>query len=344
MLMSKPPLSIAAPVHRAVLPVAIRGTGKFLPPQIIFADEIDRRTGMKSGWTLAHTGVTERRFVTTETAAEMGAAALQAALGNAASANVDLLISASGTPQQIIPCTAALIAREMGWSGIPCLDVNATCLGFLAALDLASTSIAAGRHQRIAIVCSEIASKGLNWREPEAAALMGDGAAAVVLGQAEEGSASALLRCEMETWPEGAHLTEIRGGGTALPGAVHRPGENTAEFLFHMDGPGIFRLASERMAPFVDRLIGPAPNRWEAIDVVLPHQGSLTAMRHLRRRLRIPKDKLVEIAQNHGNTISATLPMTLHEAVLQGRLQRGQTALFLGTSAGFSLGGALLRY
>jgi 3-oxoacyl-[acyl-carrier-protein] synthase III len=324
------------------LPIRIEGVGKFLPPSVIPAAEMDQRLGVEPGWTLRHTGVAERRFITTETASGMGAAALHQALAGASAP--DLLISASATPQQLIPCTAALIAKEMGWHGLQCMDVNATCLGFLAALDLASTAIASGRHSRVAIVCSEIASRGLNWKEPESAALMGDGAAAVVLGKAEPGGASELLGCAMETWPEGAHLTEIRGGGNALPGAWHRPGENTEDYLFHMDGPGVFRLAAEHMEPFVARLVGSAPDRWDSVDLVLPHQGSLTAMRHLRRRLGIPKEKLVEIAETHGNTISATLPMALHEAITSGRLARGQTALFLGTSAGFSLGGALLRY
>jgi 3-oxoacyl-[acyl-carrier-protein] synthase-3 len=326
------------------LPVAIRGTGVFLPSQIISAEEIDLRLGIPKGWTLRHTGVATRRFVTTETAAEMGARALLDALAASGLASDDLLISAGGTPQQIIPCTAALISREMGWNGVPCMDINATCLGFIAALNLASTSLVVGRYQRIAIVCSEIASKGLNWSHPEAAALMGDGAASVIIERSGPGENSALLRCEMETWPEGANLTEIRGGGSALPASAHIPGQNTEEFLFHMDGPGIFRFAAERMAPFVARLIGESPQRWDAIDLLIPHQGSLTAMHHLRRRIGVSRNKLVEIAQDHGNTISAALPMALHKAITQGRLARGQTALFLGTSAGFSLGGALIRY
>ena len=326
------------------LPVAIRGTGVFLPSQVVSAEEVDLRLGMPKGWSLKHTGVATRRFVTSETASEMGASALQDALSASGFTGVDLLISASGTPQQIIPCTASLISREMGWHGVPCMDINATCLGFIAALNLASPALAVGRYQRIAIVCSEIASKGLNWSQPEAAALMGDGAAAVIIERSGPGETSALLGCEMETWPDGAHLTEIRGGGSALPASSHIPGQNTEDFLFHMDGPGIFRFAAERMAPFVARLIGESPRRWDAVDLLIPHQGSLTAMHHLRKRIGVSRDKLVEIAQDHGNTISAALPMALHKAITQGRLSRGQTALFLGTSAGFSLGGALIRY
>lgn len=332
-----------SPLPRPSLPLHIASTGKYLPPQVITAAAIDARAGLETGWTQRHTGVTTRHFVTTETASFLASQALHAALRNAPE-RPDALISAGATPQQIIPCTAALIAREMGWEGLACFDVNLTCLGFLAALDVAASLLTSGRYQRIAIVCAEIASKGLNWQEPEAAALMGDGAAAIIVTHSAEDAASALLHSALATFPAGAHLTEIRGGGSAQPATEHVPGRNTEDYLFHMDGPGIFRLAAEKMESFVTSLIGAQPARWDAIDLVIPHQASLLAMRHLRKRLGIPQAKLMEIVADHGNTIAAALPMALHEAIVQGRLQRGQTALLIGTSAGFSIGGALLRY
>lgn len=327
------------------IPLRIAGTGRCLPPRVVLAEEIDALTGMPTGWTRKHTGVIERRWVTDETAAQMGAAALSEALSRSAwgaTARPDLLLSASGTPQQPIPCTAALIAAEMGWKGTPCFDVNATCLSFIAALQVAGGLLAAGTHQSIAIVSAEIASKGLNWKQPEAAGLMGDGAAAVLV-ERDDASGSVLLRTLMETWPEGAGLTEIRGGGTKLPATSYCEAAK-GDFLFHMDGPSVFRLAAEKMEPFVKRLVGASSSRWNAVDWVVPHQASLPAVRHLRKRLGIPVAKVVETVQRQGNVIAASMPLALHEAVSGGRIQRDQTVLLLGTSAGFSLGGALLKY
>jgi 3-oxoacyl-[acyl-carrier-protein] synthase-3 len=327
-------------------PIALRihSVGHHLPPRGVHSSEIDVRTGMPDGWTLKHTGIEERRHVNGESTAEMGAAAMREALGASAwqDHRPNLLISAGGTAQQPIPCTAALIAREMGWSRVPCFDVNATCLGFVVALQVTGGFLAAGTYDKVAIACSEIASKGLNWKQPEAAGLMGDGAAAVLI-ESGEGD-SVLLHTLMETWPEGTGAAEIRGGGTKLPAREHRPGENTDDFLFHMDGPSVFRLATEKMEPFVEQLVGGAGARWTDIDWVIPHQASLPAIRHLARRLGIPRAKLVETIQHHGNVISASMPLALHAMITSGRLQRGQTVLFLGTSAGFSLGGVLLRY
>ena len=110
------------------LPVRIAGTGKYLPARVVTAEEVDRLAGKPAGRTMRHTGVRQRHFVEDETSAFLGASALQNALAEAGGGQPDLLLSAGGTPQQPIPCTAAFIAREMGWSGLPCFDVNATCL------------------------------------------------------------------------------------------------------------------------------------------------------------------------------------------------------------------------
>jgi len=330
---------------RAPVPLRIAGTGQYLPPTVVSSAEIDLRTGMQSGWTLSHTGVAERHQAGELSAAAMGAEALRAALRTSPWADPmpDLVIAAAGTPQQPIPCNASLISAAMGWSRVPCFDVNATCLGFVAALQVAAGLIATNAFQRIAIVCSEIASKGVNWKEPESAGLMGDGAAAVLVDRGDVDS-SALLGCILETWPEGAALTEIRGGGTALHATEHSAGKNTEDYLFHMDGPAVFRMAAAKIDPFVSQLIGTEKERWKEIDWVVPHQASLPALKHIRRRLGIPAAKFVVNIENQGNVIAASIPLALHEIVASGRLQRGQTVLLLGTSAGFSLGAALLRY
>lgn len=327
------------------IPLRIVACGQYLPSRVVTAEEIDARLAAEQGWTERHTGVSRRHYASTETSAEMGAAAVRDVIKNVGASFTipDLLLGASGTPQQPIPCNAALIAAELGWHGVPCFDVNATCLGFVVALQVASGLIAAGHVSRIMIACAEVASKGLNWKQHEAAGLMGDGAAAVLIERDETGT-SMLLNAKLATWPEGVALTEIRGGGSRMPAMEHRPGENTEDYLFHMDGPAVFRLAAEKMGPFVDQLVGAKADRWSAIDWVIPHQASLPAIRHLRRRLGIPAGKLIETIQHQGNVIAASMPLALNEAIQSGRLQRGQTVVFLGTSAGFSLGGALLRY
>src|SRR5690606_32282693 len=157
-------------------------------------------------------------------------------------------------PEQAIPDGGPLVQRQLGLgaSGIASLSVHATCLSFLAALDLSANLLATGRYQRILIVTAEIGSVGINVREPESASLMGDAAAAVVVTRPAPDEAAGVLAARLETYGDGADLTAIRGGGTRRhPNhAATQPEDN----LFHMDGPQVLRMALRYSGDFLERL------------------------------------------------------------------------------------------
>lgn len=327
--------------------VKILGTGKYLPARRIYSDEMDRRLGTPDGWTLRKTDVRVRHFADGETASAMGAAAAEEALKDAGLklSDIDCLVCTSGTAEQPIPSTGSLIQKAMGGedSGIPSFDVNSTCLSFLTGFDLLSYLVEAGRYERVLLVSTEIASVGLNWNHKESGALFGDGAAAVVIGRSAEEEDSRIICSRMETYSKGARYSEIRGGGTRIHPREHGPGREE-DFLFHMDGKAIFKMAAKLLPSFVDKLLRPAGLSMADIQHVIPHQGSAMAMRLITSRLGISQEQLVYITPNHGNTIAASIPMGLHEAAVQGRMKRGDRVLLLGTSAGLSLGGMVLVY
>lgn len=327
--------------------VKITGTGRYLPGSGVAAEEIDRRLGVEPGWVMRKTSVANRHFVGEETASQMGAQAARDALQAAGLhfSDIDCLVCASGTMQQPIPCTAALIQEALGEqeSGVPCFDVNATCLSFVTALDTMSYLIDAGRYRRILIVSTEIASKGLNWSDKESAALFGDGAAAAVVERSSENDSSRILHAKMTTHSGGAHHSEIRGGGSGLPASLYEESK-AADYLFSMDGEGIFRQASRLLPDFMGGLLGGAGLTMGDFKLVVPHQGSVMAMKLLQRKLGISEEQMLYIAPHYGNVIAASIPLGLDMAVREGRLERGDRVLLVGTSAGLSLGGVALVY
>lgn len=327
--------------------IAISGTGIYLPMRRVTASELDARLGLKEGWTARKSGVLERRYAQAETSSQMGAKAAIAALRQSGCelADIDCIVSVSGTAQQAIPCTAALIQKELGGaeSGIPAFDINSTCLSFVAGLDTLSYLVDAGRYRRVLLVSSEIASVGLDWEHKESCTLFGDGAAAAVIERTPNKATSRILAARMETYSKGAHLSEIRGGGSML-----HPREYTeatkADFLFQMDGRGIFRMTSRMIKEFVDKLLAESGLVMDNIDWVIPHQASGMSMRILREKLGIRPEHFVDIIANHGNTIAASIPLALHEAIERRGAKRGDRMLLLGISAGLSLGGIVLEY
>ncbi len=327
--------------------VKILGTGEYLPQQVISSTELDQRLNLPSGWSENASGVSIRHFIQDETASLMGAFAAQRAMEKAGIGlkDIDCIISASGVMEQAIPCTAALILEHLGGEelSIPAYDINSTCLSFLTAFDTLSYLIAAERYRHVLIVSSEVASVGLNWEHPESCILFGDGAAAAIISKTEPEEPSSILTSRIETYSEGAHFCEIRGGGTGLH-PRHYSEETKEAFLFHMDGKAVFKKSAELMPNFMQRLFEPVGFSLAEIKLVIPHQASGSAMELFRRRLKIDPNRFLSIIKNHGNTIAASLPMAIHAAIEEGRIKRGDRIMLLGTSAGLSLGGMVLVY
>jgi len=274
----------------------------------------------------------------------MGAAAAKDALEAAeiAAADIDLIINASGTVEQTLPDGGALVQRALGLgrSGIPSFSVNATCLSFLAALQFAGPAIAGGSYRRVLVVSSDVASAGIDWTDPESAGLFGDAAAAAVLVPAEE-MASAILTSHFATFGRDAELAQIRGGGTRW-----HPNDDDAEpahNLFQMRGPQLLKRVLGRSRGFLDALLEHAPEGAREAALIVPHQASLPGLK-LLSALGFEEERTVTTLETCGNCVAASIPLTLHHAVTEGRLERGALALLLGTGAGISMGGALLRF
>lgn len=333
------------------LPVRILGTGEHVPGICVESQALDQRWKKAAGWTLRHAGI-ERRYYAGEgeTTSSMGAKAARSALAAAGmeAHELDCIVSACSVMEQAIPCSGVLLQRQLGLeeSGIPAFDVNATCLSFVAALDLLSTAIAVGRYRRVLIVSSEIASAGLRWDDAETAMLFGDGAAAVVLGSsddAEAAEAAELLGTHFETFSAGADLCQVRSGGTRI-----RPRTDMAGFLqgscFEMQGRATYRMAAQRLPRFLERLFDRARVRLDQLSCIIPHQASAKGLTHLEAALKLPADMLVRVLATRGNQMAASIPVALHHAISSGRLQRGDLMALVGSGAGLSFGGAILRY
>lgn len=392
------------------IPRAIRilGTGVARPSCQVESSELDTLLNLPDGTVQRRSGVRVRYVETRRTAASLGAEAARCAVAAAGLTleQIDCVVAASGSMDQAMPCNAALIHRELGLgaSGVAAFDINASCLGFLAALDTLSWPLLAGRYRRVLIVAADIASCALDWSELGSSAIFGDGAAAAVVGRALDAEAGGGARADADagagagagasaadagangdadrmkpgilasafaTYSDGAHLCEIRAGGSrhhpsrcepldafdsalgsasghAAEALTPRAKRRTADYVtlaqFRMDGQAVFHLVARHLDGFVDTLLRGAGLERDAVTLVVPHQASHLGLRYLTRGLGFARERVVNIYADHGNQVAASLPGALHAAIRGGRLRRGDTALLLGSGAGVSLGGIVLRY
>ena len=332
---------------KPALPFRLTGMGRYLPEQIMKSEEIDAKAGWPGGTTEKKFRIRSRHYASEkETTTFMGAEAVKEALREAKceARDLDLLISASCSVEQPIPYQAALTHRALGLekSGIPCFDVDTTCLSFLTALNVAAHFLAAGTYKRIGLVTSEIPSIAINWEIPECFTLFGDGAACWILEAGDHGLGTGLFGQHLETYSYGAEYCEMRAGATKWN--MRRPPPNGLnDYLFSMDGPEAFKLALRYFHPFMKKLLGKSGVEMKDVDLIAPHQASPLALHHMKGQLEIPDEKYVNYIADYGNQVSASIPCALYRARQEGRWKSGQTLLLAGTSAGISIGGAVLR-
>jgi 3-oxoacyl-[acyl-carrier-protein] synthase-3 len=182
---------------------------------------------------------------------------------------------------------------------------------------------------------------GLDFSNPLVCTLFGDGAAAAVVGRTPEGEASCVHAARFESYGDGADLTRIAGGGSRRH--PNRPDVRPEENLFQMEGPAVYKMAFKLSPPFLERLFAGVDGGLDSLDLVVPHQASKLALEG-HRLVGIPMEKVVRTIDHLGNCVGASIPLTLYEAIRQGRLQRGQRVLLAGTGAGLTLGGVVLTY
>ncbi len=306
--------------------VRIVAAAEYRPPRVESAAELAPRVGRSERWILERTGVASRR-VAEEPVDQMAAHAVR----NLGVEPPDLLLFAAATPHRLIPDTAPFVLAALGWGGMPAWTVHATCLSFLAALRVARAELATGGARRVVVVSAERGTLGRDFADPESACLLGDGAAAVALEASED---SGVLAHLWRTYPEDRDLATYRGLGADF---------RNADAVFEMRGPRLYRKIRQVAGPFLDELfatakVDPAEVRW-----VIPHQASGPGVRAWARYGFAP-DRIVDIVAETGNCVAASLPMALATAAADGRLQRGDLVLLVGTGAGVSIAATLLRY
>ncbi|MBS30713.1 MAG: hypothetical protein CMG39_06090 [Candidatus Marinimicrobia bacterium] len=318
--------------------IKITGVGYYLPENIETSEQLAPKIGKSVDWITSRTGVQERRVSDIDVDL-MGAKASKLALKNKVP---DLILNASGVGKQVIPDTSVFIQKELGFKGVPSFTIHSTCLSFLVALNTAANFISQNTYKKILIVSSDRGTRGRNYDEPESAALLGDAAAAVLVEKALDDEESCILDFTMNTYPEGSHLTEVRGGGTNLH--PHDSETKFADNLFTMNGPMIYKMARKTVYNQIQLDLKNNNLKADDIDLVIPHQASGLAIKAYSKYGGFSNDKVVNILDKTGNCVAASLPLALAIAYKDNRIKRGDLIYFVGTGAGLSVASCLIKF
>lgn len=272
-------------------------------------------------WIEQKTGIRERRHVNTESHTDLCIQAAQEALvrSRLAPDALDLIIVATSTSDYCMPSTACMVQRALGASNAAAFDLNAACAGFVHALQVASRWIAPS-PQNALIIGADCGSQLTDPNDRLTAVFFGDAAGAAVLSSTGSGRIlSSYLRSA--------------GDDHSL---LARAGEKLS-----MNGRQVWDFATRVLPETVHQLTAQANVSIDDIELIIPHQANLNILRAAAAELEISMDRVMVNLDRFGNTIAASIPVALDEALRDGRIQRGDIVALVGYGAGLTWGGQL---
>ena len=307
---------------------SIIGLGHWSPAEVVPNSALAGRLGVDDAWIVKRTGVhTRRRAAPTERLSDMATWAGRRALSDAGveAYDIDLVLVATMSQDEITPNTAPLVAHELGAERAGAMDIGAACSGFLAALRLAAGQIETGRADRILVIGAEALTRLLDYDDPKTAHLFGDGAGAVVLGPDGAGQIGPIT------------LAADGGLGPAITCSYE-------DRVIKMDGHSTYQTAVKRLSEATVAAVAGAGLELEDVDLFVYHQANGRIIRAVGERLDLEPAKVADYVAHMANTSAASIPLTLSLLREDNRLRPGQKVLIAAIGAGFTWGAGVVEW
>ena len=307
---------------------SIIGLGHWSPAEVVPNSALAGRLGVDDAWIIKRTGVhTRRRAAPTERLSDMATWAARRALTDAGVEpyDIDLVLVATMSQDEITPNTAPLVAHELGAERAGAMDIGAACSGFLAALRLAAGQIETGRADRILVIGAEALTRLLDYDDPKTAHLFGDGAGAVVLGADGAGQIGPIT------------LAADGGLGSAI----------TCDFtdrVIKMDGHSTYQTAVKRLSEATVAAVARSGLELDEVDLFVYHQANGRIIKAVGDRLDLEPAKVADYVAHMANTSAASIPLTLSLLREDNRLRAGQKVLVAAIGAGFTWGAGIVEW
>ncbi len=357
------PASAAPAAGRLAVPVGFLGFGAYLPQRIVTNEELVAEfPEITAEYIYQVTGIRKRRWAADDE--KPSGMAYQAALeairkSSVAARDIDAVVVATTTPDMAMPSTAAILQDRLNLQTIPGFDLNAACSGWLYAVSVAQGMILSGIARNVLTVGVDMQSRLLDKSDRSAYFLFGDGAgAAIVSALPEKGDWSNLCaapsgRAPAEGWSRqigpvpfsarGHRICQVVLGSDTRglhmarrgePGYVVRNGQPGIDPWIRIDGPALFRCATENFTNLINQAISRSGWSAEQTRWIIPHQANGRILKAAARRSGVSFDRFYLNVDHVGNTSSASIPIAIVE--MEESLQAGDKLVLCSVGAGMT--------
>jgi 3-oxoacyl-[acyl-carrier-protein] synthase III len=323
----------------------ILATGRYVPERVVTNAELEQRLGEPvDAWLRQNVGIEQRHVMAEhEATSDLAVGAARQALQRAGlgAEALDLIIVATDTPDYLSPATSAVVQAKLGAKRAGIFDLNSACAGWVTALDMASKAIASdSAYQHVLVVGAYGMTRFVNWADKKTCTLFADGAGAVVL---RAGDAPGFLGAKLLADGDYHDALGIYTGGTHRPASlatVSESGPPTVQFVRKF--PATFN--TEHWPRLLHTLLERANLRLDDVKLFVFTQLNLRTIEATMKLLEQPMARAHYTMDKWGYTGSACIPMTLDDAVVQGKVRRGDVVAFCASGGGLAMASALYRW
>ena len=320
----------------------IVGTGSYVPERVLTNTDLEGMVETSDSWIVERTGIRERRLAATgEACSDLAVPAAQHALAAAQihPSDLDLILVATCTGDSPLPSTASLVQHRLRAVRAAACDISAACCGFVYALSIANAYIKSG-HRYVLVIGSEVMSAITDWTDRNTCVLFGDGAGAVLVGQAE--GDHGVLSTHLHADGRLSDLICVPGGGSNIPASESMIADRLQ--YVKMRGNETFKVAVKTMEEAVRETLESNGLTVDDMDLLIPHQANVRILNAVGQRLGISADRVVINLDRYGNTSAASIPLALDEAVRTGRIKKGSLIVLAAFGAGLTWASGAIRW
>lgn len=330
----------------------ISGTGSFIPKRVVTNDDIALHVDTSDEWIVSRTGVRTRHVVGNETAVSMAIAAAKNALAdaNVQADEIQMIIVATVSAEQSLPCVACEVQAAIGADHAVCFDVNTACTGFITAYQLAVSQMRSGFAEHILLVATESLSHLVDWTDRGTCILFGDGAGATIITANDEPLMEREETTKANTVTEHGETIKANTVKGCDPIVLHADGSRghvlscSVGNYIQMDGREVYRFAVSEVPKVIHEILEQQDLRAEDIDYFILHQANQRIIETIAKRLKIGMDRFPCNVDKYGNMSSASIPVLLDEMNRSGKLKRGMKLILAGFGAGLTWGAAYVEW
>ncbi|SEG95449.1 3-oxoacyl-[acyl-carrier-protein] synthase-3 [Nonomuraea solani] len=323
--------------------VGVLTTGTCIPADVRTNEEVADAANVTPDWIAERTGIRRRHVAPPgHAASDLAAEAVRRALEplGRPPGDIDLLVLATSTPDELGPSTACRVQALLGADRAVAFDVAAACSGWMFGARVACDWLRGGNEDKLAVVVGvEAYSRFLDPEDRATSVLFGDGAAATVLGRVPDGGFDPIVLGSDGT---DAGTVLIPGGGSRIPASSQSLADK--DHVIHMDGGTVRDFTLKIFPEMVAAALERGGLKLGDIDLVVSHQPNPVLLSRAAAELGLPEDRLMVVGHEVGNIGAASLPYALARAAGSDRLRPGDRVLLVAFGAGLTWGSTILTW